>query len=161
MQSTGEVMGIADSFDRAFYKAELAAENKLPTSGTVLLSIRDEDKADVLLIARELEEVGLNLLGTSGTASYLENEGVEVEVVKKIDQGSPDVLDRIDEIDLIINTPTKGEKPHRDGFKIRRAAVDLKIPYITNLQAAHAGVRSIKNIGPESLEVETIEGYQG
>jgi len=161
MQSTGEVMGIAESFDRAFYKAQLAAENELPTSGTVLLSVKDEDKSEALSIARELEETGLNLLGTEGTASYLSDKGVRVNVINKVSQGSPDILDRIDEIDLIINTPTEGEKPHRDGFKIRRAAVDLKIPYITNLQAAHAGVRAIKNSVHESPLVKTIEEYQG
>jgi len=160
MQSTGEVMGIAESFDRAFYKAELAAENELPTSGTVLLSIRDEDKPEILPLALELEEAGLSLLGTEGTASFLKNNGVSIDVVNKINQGSPDLLDRIDEIDLIINTPTEGEKPHRDGFKIRRAAVDLKIPYITNLQVAHAGVRAIKNFSRGAVDVDTIEGYQ-
>lgn len=160
MQSTGEVMGIAETFDRALYKAELAAENELPTSGTVLLSIRDKDKPEILPVARELEELGLSLLGTEGTATYLKNEGVGVGVIKKINRGSPDILDKIDDIDLIINTPTEGEKPHRDGFKIRRVAVDLKIPYITNLQVAHAGVRAIKNSDKESLPVRTIEEYQ-
>ncbi|MBS3737210.1 carbamoyl-phosphate synthase large subunit, partial [Candidatus Bipolaricaulota bacterium] len=160
MQSTGEVMGIAESFDEAYYKAELAAENELPTSGTVLLSIRDEDKSEVLQIARELREFGLGLVGTEGTASYLGERGIGVEKVNKINQGSPDVLEIVGEIDLIINTPTEGEKPHRDGYKIRRAAVDLKIPYITNLQAAHAAVRAIKNTRRTRLPVRTIDEDQ-
>jgi len=160
MQSTGEVMGIAESFDEAYYKAELAAENKLPKEGTVLVSVKDEDKPETVLIAKELEEAGLDLLGTEGTAAYLRSEGVEIEKINKVSQGGPDILDEIDKIDLIINTPTQGEQPHRDGFKIRRAAVDLKIPYITNLQAAHAAVRAIKRSALESLPVKTIEEYQ-
>ena len=161
MQSTGEVMGIAGSFDRAFYKAQLAAGNELPESGHVMLSVRDADKDAIVPIAQELEESGLQLLCTDGTADYLESRGVELKRINKISQGSPDVLDRIDEIDLIINTPTEGGKPHRDGFKIRRAAVDLNIPYITDLQAAHAAVRAIKNSKKEGLTVKTLEEYQG
>ncbi len=160
MQSTGEVMGIAPSFDGAYYKAQLAAENELPKTGTVLLSVRDEDKSKIVPIARGLEEAGLSLLGTEGTVNYLRKEGLEISEVKKVSQGSPNILDRIDDIDLIINTPTRGEKPHRDGFKIRRAAVDLKIPYITNLKAAHAAVRAIKNSNQKELKVKTIQEYQ-
>ncbi|MFB6290804.1 MAG: carbamoyl-phosphate synthase large subunit [Candidatus Bipolaricaulia bacterium] len=160
MQSTGEVMGIAESFDEAYYKAELAAENELPGRGTVLLSLKDGDKSDSVLIAKELEEAGLELLGTEGTADYLRGEGVAISKINKVSQGSPSILDEIDNIDLIINTPTQGEQPHRDGFKIRRAAVDLKIPYITNLQAAHAAVRAIKRASVNSLPVRTIEEYQ-
>lgn len=161
MQSTGEVMGIAGSFDRAYYKAQLAAGNELPESGKVMLSVRDADKAEIIPVAKELEEAGLELLCTDGTASYLEDHDVELERVNKISQGSPDVLDRIEEIDLIINTPTEGQKPHRDGFKIRRAAVDLNIPYITDLQAAHAAVRAIKNSKRSGLTVKNLEEYQG
>ncbi|MEF8916900.1 MAG: carbamoyl-phosphate synthase large subunit [Candidatus Bipolaricaulota bacterium] len=160
MQSTGEVMGISNSFDEAYYKAELAAENELPKSGTVLVSVKDEDKSEIVLIAKELQEAGLDLLGTEGTATYLRNRGVEISKVNKVSEGSPSILDELDEIDLIINTPTQGEQPHRDGFKIRRAAVDLKIPYITNLQAGHAAVRAIKRSSLESLPVKTIEEYQ-
>ncbi len=160
MQSTGEVMGIATSFDEAYYKAEMAAENELPKSGTVLVSVKDEDKSEVALIAKELEEAGLDLLGTEGTATYLRNQGVEISKINKVSEGSPSILDELDRIDLIINTPTQGEQPHRDGYKIRRAAVDLKIPYITNLQAAHAAVRAIKRSSEESLPVRTIEEYQ-
>ena len=161
MQSTGEVMGIAGSFDRAFYKAQLAAGNELPESGNVMLSVRDADKDAIVPIAQELEESGLELLCTDGTADYLESRGVKLKRINKISQGSPDVLDRIEEIDLIINTPTERGKPHRDGFKIRRAAVDLNIPYITDLQAAHAAVRAIKNSKKEGLTVKTLEEYQG
>ncbi|MFW6071010.1 MAG: carbamoyl-phosphate synthase large subunit [Candidatus Bipolaricaulota bacterium] len=160
MQSTGEVMGIAESFDLAYYKAQLAAGNELPVRGTVMLSVRDEDKEKIVPIAKELEEAGLDLLGTVGTAGFLAERGVKIGKINKVDKSSPDVLDRIEELDLIVNTPTEGEKPHRDGFKIRRAAVDLNIPYITDLQAAHAAVRAIKNSAREEIVVKTLGEYQ-
>ncbi len=91
MQSTGEVMGISGSFDRAYYKAQLAAGNELPKSGNVMLSVRDADKDAIVPIAKELVDSGLELLCTEGTANYLEDRGVELERVNKISQGSPDV----------------------------------------------------------------------
>lgn len=162
MQSTGEVMGIAGDFSEAYYKAQLAAENKLPTEGTVLISVKDDDKDRIISLAEDIKCLGLKVIATSGTAKFLTNKGIPVERVKKVSQGSPNILDKIreGEIDLIINTPTKGKEPHRDGFKIRRAAVDLKIPYITNLQAANAAIVALKNLTNDDLTVKPIEEYQ-
>lgn len=162
MKSTGEVMGIDYDFGKAFYKAELAANNKIPTEGNVVLSIKDSDKPKIGPVAEKLNKFGLRLLATKGTAEYLKDQGIDVEKINKVSEGSPHIVDKIreDEIDLIINTPTSGKQPKRDGYKIRRAAVDLKIPYITNIQAAKAAADSIEAIKEGKITTKSIKEYQ-
>lgn len=149
MKSTGEVMGIDSDFGRAFYKAELAAGNCLPedgSNGTVFLSVRDQDKLELLPLSKKLSELGLDLMATPGTADYLRSHGLTVESVKKVSEGNPNIIDKIREgrkVSLIINTPSSGKQPRRDGYEIRRIAVDLKIPYMTTIQAAKAAAQSI------------------
>ena len=160
MKSTGEVMGIDYDFGKAYYKAELAADNVLPLSGKIFLSIRDEDKPKLVEIARTLQEAGLELMGTRGTVNYLADHGIILDTVKKVHDGSPNVIDmmRRDEVGLIINTPTSRES-RRDGSRIRRAAVDFKVPYITTIQAAKAAAGAIEAMKKGELAIRSVQEY--
>lgn len=161
MKSTGEVMGVDYDFGRAYYKAELAADNVLPLTGKVFLSIRNADKTKLVDVARKLQAAGLELMGTEGTVNYLAQHGVFMDVVKKVRDGSPNVIDmmRRDEVDLIINTPTS-KQSRRDGSKIRRAAVDFKVPYITTMQAAIAAADAIETMKKgQGLTIKSINEY--
>ncbi|MEA1966575.1 MAG: carbamoyl-phosphate synthase large subunit, partial [Euryarchaeota archaeon] len=155
MRSTGEVMGMDHDYGTAYYKAQLAAGNRLPTKGTVFLSIRDADKGRIVDIARKLRSTGLQLIGTGGTVAHLRDHDVAAitplastpgtEIfsralpIKKVSEGSPNVVDliRAGKVDLIVNTP-RSKQGRRDGYEIRRAAVDFSVPYITTIQAAVA-----------------------
>ena len=143
MKSTGEVMGIDYDFGRAFYKAALASENELPLSGTVFISVRDEDKPELCGIAKSLQKAGFTLLATVGTANYLGERDVLVTRVPKLTD-SPELLDmmRSGGIQLIINTPT-WKQSRLDGEVLRRAAVDYNVPYITSVQGARASADAI------------------
>lgn len=161
MKSTGEVMGIDYDFGRAYYKAELAADNVLPLTGKVFLSIRNADKTELVDVAKKLQAAGLELMGTEGTVNYLAQHGVFMDVVKKVHDGSPNVIDmmRRDEVNLIINTPTS-KQSRRDGSRIRRAAVDFKVPYITTMQAAIAAAAAIETMKKgEELTIKSINEY--
>ncbi|MFY1110436.1 MAG: carbamoyl-phosphate synthase large subunit [Methanosarcinaceae archaeon] len=160
MKSTGEVMGIDYDFGRAYFKAEIAAENLLPLTGKVFLSIRRDDKPKLVEIARKLEAAGLELMGTSGTVNYLADHGIFLDTVKKVHDGSPNVIDmmRRDEVSLIINTPTS-RLSRRDGSRIRRAAVDFKVPYITTIQAAKAAADAIEAMKTGELTIKSINEY--
>ena len=137
MKSTGEVMGIDYDFGRAYYKACTAADNPLPTEGNTFISVTDEQKEDLLPIAQKLRELGLTLYGTSGTVEFLIQNGIETNLVRKVQEGSPNVVDlmRTGKIRLIINTPAD-KASRQDHMRIMRVAVDYGIPYITTLQAA-------------------------
>ncbi len=161
MKSTGEVMGIDYDFGRAYYKAELAADNLLPLSGKVFLSISNADKTELVEVARKLQAAGLELMGTEGTVKYLAERGIFMGTVMKVHEGSPNVIDmmRRDEVDLIINTPTSKES-RKDGSRIRRAAVDFKVPYITTIQAAQAAADAIETMKKgEGLTIKSINEY--
>jgi len=160
MRSTGEVMGIDYDFARAFFKAELSADNPLPAEGTVFISVRDEDKPALVDIAKKMQDVGLKLVGTAGTARYLSERGVKIDVIQKIHEGSPNVTDmmRKGAINLVINTPTS-KAALRDGYDIRRAAVDFNIPYITTLQAAKAAADAMVAIKKGKTTVKSIHEY--
>ncbi len=161
MKSTGEVMGIDKDFGIAYYKAELAADTRLPTKGNVFISVRDDEKMRIIPVAKKLKELGLNILATKGAADVLIAANIDVKVVPKIGEGRPDILDYIksDKIDLIINVP-KGKGSKDDEFQIRRAAVDRKIPYITTVAAAQAAVKAIEKIKKEgSFTVKPLQEY--
>jgi len=161
MKSTGEVMGIDYSYDLAFYKAEMAADNKLPLEGTVFMSIRDKDKDEMLEVAKEMSAVGLKLLGTKGTAEFMEKNGVSMDIVLKVHEGTPNVIDRVrkNEVNLIINTPTEKTKARRDGSKIRRSAVDYGVPYITTLQSAKISGKAITAAKEKEMTFKSIQEY--
>jgi carbamoyl-phosphate synthase large subunit len=162
MKSTGEVMGLDSTFDKAFYKAMEAAGMKLPSEGSVYLTIRDEDKAKVLPLAQQLSEMGFTVWATKGTAQYLRDFGVKCETAWRIsEQRSPDALDlmRKGEIKLIINTPSQSRGARRDGFMMRRLAVELQIPFITTMPAAIAAVRAIEAVKQGKLQTKSVAEY--
>ncbi len=160
MKSTGEVMGIDYNFGIAYYKAELAAGMRLPTEGTVFISVKRADREKIVEIARKLKELGFRIVATDGTARFLREHGIEAEVIKKISQGRPNVLDAIinRQIDLIINTPS-GKKGKTEGYMIRRAAVDYCIPYITTISGAKAAVMGIEAIKKGKMSIKSIQEY--
>ncbi len=141
MKSTGEVLGISPDFSEALYKGLMASGMRLPTDeANVLITVKDSDKAEALEVARRLTELGYDLYGTAGTAQYLRQNGIKAKTVCKIGEGSPDILDAIKggTFELVINTATKGRAQERDGFNIRRAAVELSIPCLTSIDTANA-----------------------
>jgi len=162
MRSTGEVMGIDRNFDLAFFKAALAASNTLPTSGTVFISVNNADKPKMVPQVKEMAAMGLKLVGTSGTAEYMSKHGVNVERLQKIYEGHPNVVDLMekDEVNLIINTPT-AYLARRDGYDIRRNAVDYGVPYLTTVQAAHAAVKAMRAMREGEFEVRSLQEYLG
>ncbi len=162
MKSTGEVMGIDRTLGRAYAKAMLAAGNTLPTSGGVYLTIRDEDKPTILPVASRLASLGLRMYATRGTAQFLREHGVEVTTVYRISENqSPDALGlmRRGEIQLVINTPTNSSGARRDGYMMRRLAVDLNIPFITTIQAAEAAAQAIEELRQGDLDVRSLQSY--
>jgi carbamoyl-phosphate synthase large subunit len=162
MKSTGEVMGIDYDFGRAYYKASISADNELPVQGNVFISVISEQKDEVIPIARKLRALGLSLYGTSGTVDYLAQAGVEANLVRKVQEGSPNVIDllRRGEIRLIINTPAD-KQSRQDHYQIMRAAVDYSVPYITTVQAARAAAMAIEAIKKEKITIEPLSHYLG
>jgi len=160
MRSTGEVMGIDRVPGLAFFKAELSADNPLPTEGVVFISVKDEDKGAIAEVARRLTESDLSIIATEGTAEFLARMGVAVERVEKIYAGSPNVLDYMKrgEVSLIINTPTTKQSV-RDGFQIRRNAVDYHVPYITTVQAARAAAQAIEIAKSGEITIKPLNEY--
>jgi carbamoyl-phosphate synthase large subunit len=144
MKSTGEVMGVGDTFGEAFAKAQLSAGQSLPTSGTVFISIADRDKDGLAELGKRFVELGFNIVATHGTANILERAGLPVERVYKVKEGRPNVVDLIkgERIQLIINTP-QGQDPWFDEQAIRRAAVTQRIPALTTMAAARAAADGI------------------
>src|SRR5581483_6460669 len=158
MKSTGEVMGVADNFGGAFAKAQLAAGQKLPTGGTVFISVTDHDKPMVADVGKRFVEMGFKLVATAGTADVLEAAGMTVERVYKVKEGRPNVVDLIkgERIQLIINTPT-GLEPWFDEKAIRRAAVNARIPTITTLSAARAAAEGIAALQRGEVKVQALQ----
>jgi carbamoyl-phosphate synthase large subunit len=158
MRSTGEVMGISTSYGQAFAKAQLAAGQKLPSSGTVFISVNDRDKRQIGPLGKELVELGFKLVATRGTASAFHNVGVPCEEVFKVNEGRPNIVDLIKtgKINLIFNTPL-GRESFYDEKSIRRAAIRYNIPCITTLSAAHAAVRGIHAITELKREVSCLQ----
>ena len=140
MKSTGEVIGLDYHFERALYKAILASGIQIPEEGVILLTIADKDKHEAVALARGYAALGFRLMATEGTAKMFEQEGLAVETVKKVSEGSPHILDLIRSgvIRMVISTLTKGKQPEADGFKIRRATVEHAIPCLTSLDTAKA-----------------------
>ncbi|HVC90322.1 MAG TPA: carbamoyl-phosphate synthase large subunit [Acidobacteriaceae bacterium] len=160
MKSTGEVMGVADSFGEAFAKAQISAGQKLPVKGTIFLSVNDHDKPAVADLALQFVELGFKLVATHGTADVLEQAGFVVERVYKVKEGRPNVVDLIkgDRIQLIINTP-RGQDTFFDEKAIRRAAVTQRIPTITTIGAARAAAGGIAAIQQQEISVTALQHY--
>ncbi len=158
MRSTGEVMGIARTFGLAFAKAQLAAGQRLPRSGTAFISVNDRDKRSVVALGRELTAAGFNLVATRGTVALLRSAGVPVEPVFKVNEGRPNIVDRIKtgKIDLIINTPL-GRESFYDEKAIRRAAIRHRVPCITTLSAANAAAQGLRALQQEVTQVFALQ----
>ena len=158
MRSTGEVMGISTSYGQAFAKAQLAAGQKLPSSGTVFISVNDRDKRQLGTIGKELVSLGFKIVATRGTASALHATGVPCEEVYKVNEGRPNIVDLIktSKVQLVINTPL-GRESFYDEKSIRRAAIRYNIPCITTLSAAHAAVRGIHALIELKREVSCLQ----
>ncbi len=164
MKSTGEVLGIGENVHQALYKGLVAAGVKIPREGRVLVSLSDINKEEFLPTARVLYDQGFELTGTEGTANYLNRHGISCSTVKKLGEGTPDILDLVysGEVVMIINTPTRGRGSRSDGFKIRRAAIETGITCFTSLDTARAVTDIIKrDIKSDSMRIFNLEEYTG
>ncbi len=160
MRSTGEVLGLADSFDLAFFKAEEAAQPPLPQEGTVLITVADRDKPEVVAVARRFAELGFRIRTTQGTHALLAHHGIHSEPILKIAEGRPNIADAIvnGEIQLVINTP-RGKVGQLDDSYIRTTAIRRKVPYITTLAAAHAAAKGIAACRAGHGQVRSLQSY--
>ena len=145
MKSTGESIGIDENFGMAFYKSQLAAGMDLPKEGKIFISVKEQDKKKIRPIAEKAANLGFELVATNGTADAA--KGVDIEKIKKVSQGSPNIRDAIlnKEINLIINT-SEGKQSAKDGYIIRRLAIELGIPYVTTLSGARAALNAIEAV---------------
>jgi carbamoyl-phosphate synthase large subunit len=160
MKSTGEVMGIGKNFGIAFAKAQTAAGYDLPKSGTVFISVHDEDKAKALHVAKKFLRLGFKLIATAGTARFLEQKGIPADRVYKLKEGRPHVVDKIksDEIQLVVNT-TLGKKTTSDSYEIRRTTLNYNIPYATTIAGAQAMAEAISALQEGEWDVKTLQEY--
>ncbi len=160
MRSTGEVLGLADSFGLAFYKAEEAVQQVLPSEGTVLITVSERDRDGVVEVARGFKELGFKIRATNGTQRYLLGQGITCEPILKMHEGRPNIVDGIKnrEIQLVINTPS-GKLSQYDDSYIRKAAIQYKVPYITTLAAATAAVRGITAFRSGHGQVRSLQSY--
>jgi carbamoyl-phosphate synthase large subunit len=160
MRSTGEVMGIADTFPQAFLKAQLATGQVLPDGGRVFVSVRDDDKPAASELAHRLSQLGFEILATGGTQKVLERNGVPAERVNKVYEGRPHVVDRLrdGEVAMVINT-TAGEQAIRDSYSLRRTTLLSGVPYFTTIAAASAAVAAIEARRESPLTVKSLQEY--
>ncbi len=160
MRATGEVMGAADTFEAAFFKAEDAAGSRLPLAGNVLITVTDSDKREAIGVARKLKELGFNIYATEHTSRHLKERGVENKMIMKLHEGRPNIADAIinKEIQLIINTPV-GKSGKVDDSYIRIMAIQHKIPYITTMAAAKASVDAIEAMRNKEIVPKALQDY--
>jgi carbamoyl-phosphate synthase large subunit len=161
MKSTGEVMGISDSFGSAFAKAQLAASNGLPLGGKILITVNDSDKPTVTPIARRFHEMGFTLLATGGTAAYLRSRGIPVSTVFKVHEGRPNCLDMIvnGDVHLLVNTPL-GKHAQWDDYTLRQAAIRHHVAYTTTMSAASAASDAILSLRSRRPSVRSLQEWQ-
>jgi carbamoyl-phosphate synthase large subunit len=159
MKSTGEVMGIDSDFGRAYAKAQIEAGNPIPASGTLFVSVRDEDQGLVAGPMREFAEAGFRILATAGTAKALEAAGLAVETVAKVGEGSRDVVARIEagEVALVINTVEADPRALKDSFAIRRAALQRGLPYFTTFAALRAAAGAVRALRQGTIGVRALQ----
>ncbi|MDP1635627.1 MAG: carbamoyl phosphate synthase large subunit, partial [Gallionellaceae bacterium] len=157
MKSTGEVMGVGDTFAEAFVKSQLAASVKLPKDGKVFISVREADKPGTVEVARSLVELGFSILATRGTALLIAEAGVAVTVVNKVAEGRPHIVDMIKngEVKLIINTVDSTPSAMRDSYSIRHAALQGRVTYYTTLAGARAACLGMQHLA--ELQVYDIQ----
>jgi carbamoyl-phosphate synthase large subunit len=160
MRSTGEVLGMADSFGLAFYKAEDAAKQTLPSTGTVLITVNDADKSNIVNVAKSFAKLGFKITATGGTYQYLTQNNIKAVRINKMQEGRPNIVDAIKngEIQLLINTPA-GKTSQYDDSYIRKAAIKHKIPYITTVAAANASAKGIEAIQKGKGRIKSLQEY--
>jgi carbamoyl-phosphate synthase large subunit len=160
MRSTGEVLGLADSFGLAFFKAQEAANQQLPAEGAVLISVSRRERPAVLEVAKAFRDLGFKIFSTTGTRHFLKEHDVETEYIGKLHEGRPNIVDRIknNEIQLVVNTPAGKTSEHDDSY-IRKTAIKYKIPYITTLDAALAATKGIAARRSGSWQVKSLQDY--
>ena len=161
MRSTGEVLGLANSYGAAIFKAEEATQTKLPTSGRVLISVSDRDKKDVVELARKYYDAGFEIVATGKTFELINSNNIPAIKIKKIKEGRPNIADALTngELDMVINTPHGKESAHDDSY-IRKTAIKMKIPYMTNIAAANAAVEGILEAEIHGThEVKSLQEY--
>jgi carbamoyl-phosphate synthase large subunit len=160
MRSTGEVLGLADSYGLAFYKAQEAAQAVLPASGVVLISVSGPDKKEALDVAKEFRDLGFAIKATEGTQAYLSGNGVPAERILKLQEGRPNIVDAIKsgEIQMVINTPI-GKLGTTDDSYIRKAAIKHKVAYVTTLAAARAAAKGIAAFREKKTDVKSLQSY--
>jgi carbamoyl-phosphate synthase large subunit len=158
MKSTGEVMGIDENFGLSFAKSQMACGNELPVSGTAFISVKDKDKKNALNFAKKLKELNFKLCATSGTAKYLNSNGINCKKINKVREGSPHIVESLNEknIELVINT-AEGIKSVSDSYSLRRSALVNKIPYCTSLAAANACIQAIDSLKNYEIKVKAIQ----
>ncbi|WP_026487467.1 carbamoyl-phosphate synthase large subunit [Caldanaerobius polysaccharolyticus] len=147
MKSTGEVLGVSPDFTQALYKGMSAAGINIPQRGNVLITVADVDKREITELAKEFAMLGFNIMATRGTAEFLNKNGIKAQVVSKLEDGHPNIIDLMEQgmIQVVINTPTRGREPMRDGYHIRSKAIKLSIPCITSVDTAFGLLRCIKS----------------
>jgi len=160
MRSTGEVLGLAESFGLAYFKAQEAAQQGLPEEGVVLITVSDQDRPGVLEVARQFETLGFKIMATQGTYRFLADQGVTCELIRKMHEGRPNIVDAIKnkEIQLVVNTPSGKLSKHDDSY-IRKAAIKHKVPYITTIAAALAAARGIAAHRRLKSRVRSVQSY--
>ena len=160
MKSTGEVMGIDEDFGLAYAKAQAASYNRVPTSGKIIISVKDKDKPHTVEIARRLVDMGFRLVATRGTAQFLNINGIEMEVINKVTEGRPHIVDLIKnrEVNFIINTVT-GTQAQKDSLSIRRSALQFKVPLTTTISGARAVIKAIEMLQKKEVSIKSIQEY--
>jgi carbamoyl-phosphate synthase large subunit len=160
MRSTGEVMGISETFGPAFLKSQLAADNKLPAEGAIFVTVNDRDKENVVPLVRRFHEMGFQLYATAGTARFLEEQGVPVRPVLKVHEGRPNGIDLVvnGDVQLLINTPM-GKHAQADDYKLRQAAIARRVAYTTTLSAARAACDAVEALRTRPAEVRPLQEW--
>ena len=160
MKSTGEVMGIDEDFGLAYGKSQIACGNRIPLSGKIFISLKDKDKPASVPIAKKLLDLGLSLIATRGTAGYLRDHGLDVEVINKVAEGRPHIVDLIknSEIHFVINT-VSGALAQKDSFSIRQSALQYKVPFTTTMSGARAVANAIEMLKKKKVHIKSIQEY--
>jgi carbamoyl-phosphate synthase large subunit len=160
MKSTGEVMGIDENFGLAYAKAQESSDNRLPLSGRLFISVKDEDKPGICNIVKRFQDMGFDVIATRGTAEHLKNKGINVGVVNKVMEGRPHIVDLIKnkEISFIVNTVT-GAQAQKDSFSIRQSALQYRVPFTTTLSGAGAVINAVEMLGKRKIRIRSIQEY--
>ncbi len=162
MKSTGEVMGIDKDFGIAFGKSQISCGNRIPLEGRIFISLKDKDKPASVPIVKKMLDLGISVIATKGTAEYLKGHGLDVEVVNKVAEGRPHIVDKIKnkEIHFVINT-VSGAQAQKDSFSIRQSALQYRVPFTTTISGATAAVNAIEMLKKKRMNIKSIQEYHG